>query len=1060
MRIFYKIFLFFSLTCYTFASTPVSVEAYDEQKNNPNHLTLKIRINNNTLDTLKNVVIRYFLPYEETRKLEVSPYYLDNAKISIDTLNNNLSVNIRIMELPPGTFPNSSGLSLGMNYADYGDFNKIENFSYPGSDNFKVVDNMPVYLDDLVLVGQTIVLDDIPKVHIVFFQPNVDSSLEPSLKLVNNGKSINLKYLFLLDKFHYKHSLQRKNNISSYLVAGDTLNVCINKECKGDTYLPKTILENYGELMLKYNATILDYVSWGIKGTLSSVAVNNGVWKDSTDYIVIDNKIKGPSLTYNKGDFFSRSDVDGITSFDWMKYSFNERKSFNGSLPNTEPFSWNDEVKIILPSDKKVCFSWKPILGALSYRLNIFSQDSVIIYQEETSKTSTDIFLLEGKYIWGVESNAKNIDSAKWENESINSAKYQVELLAESQKYVESFSLDVVSRAARKDTKLLVPNWGMYAKIRDWDNAHIGNHHWDEEESYRCWAVGINILNHYFGGDLTQDEIKIYGMKKKWNFKKDSILWAFPLEALGAASDSVIMETLSWALGGVNVEYFEGILADSIIKNSINNKKPLYVGNQSHIMVIDAYRIREDKVMEVRFLNPHNNGGSEWQEYSTAGIIGYFLYDKPKQVLKRDSLITVDSDNDGITDFDEKYRFKTNPYSMDSDGDGVFDKVEILSYTIREIVNQKPALSDSLYNPINMQNNVWILGIEKEILADSDKDNFRAEIDLDSDNDGIKDGEEDINKNGIIDEGETDPYIADFNIKPIHSDNDIPGDFALYSLDYISINDGSKCYDYKNYPSNTGAICSFATESKRKHYAVYLAGGNKQKILHSMGDVLLRNKDTINYVYLYTGNDYKPRLDMQKDAIALGSSYVSELNWPWSVSTELQNYYEGNEEKIVRAGESFTLKDGDVFKILKVESNAILQIDKGEMFLGDLQIESGAKINYINQGQPIIMHSKGSVLWKGKIETQGLNALGIRNRLVTIASQFKFIYHGENPLIIEGEWAGTIFAPNAKLILGQAEKKFYGRFLGNGITVHQYASLYSVPFQEVLTPIFVLNKRQ
>ena len=64
-------------------------------------------------------------------------------------------------------------------------------------------------------------------------------------------------------------------------------------------------------------------------------------------------------------------------------------------------------------------------------------------------------------------------------------------------------------------------------------------------------------------------------MKKKWNFKKDSILWAFPLEALGAASDSVIMETLSWALGGVNVEYFEGILADSIIKNSINNKKPL-----------------------------------------------------------------------------------------------------------------------------------------------------------------------------------------------------------------------------------------------------------------------------------------------------------------------------------------------------------------------------------------------------------------------------------------------------------------------------------------------------
>ena len=46
----------------------------------------------------------------------------------------------------------------------------------------------------------------------------------------------------------------------------------------------------------------------------------------------------------------------------------------------------------------------------------------------------------------------------------------------------------------------------------------------------------------------------------------------------------------------------------------------------------------------------------------------------------------------------------------------------------------------------------------------------------------------------------------------------------------------------------------------------------------------------------------------------------------------------------------------------------------------------------------------------------------------------------------EGMWAGTIFAPNADLILGQSNKSLYGRFLGKNVTVHQYAQVYSIPF--------------
>ncbi len=69
-----------------FAEAPVSVEAYDEQANDPNQVTLRIRLTNHTEDTLQNVRLRYFLDDEKGRDLTLSPYYLPGATLSIDTL--------------------------------------------------------------------------------------------------------------------------------------------------------------------------------------------------------------------------------------------------------------------------------------------------------------------------------------------------------------------------------------------------------------------------------------------------------------------------------------------------------------------------------------------------------------------------------------------------------------------------------------------------------------------------------------------------------------------------------------------------------------------------------------------------------------------------------------------------------------------------------------------------------------------------------------------------------------------------------------------------------------
>ena len=57
--------------------------------------------------------------------------------------------------------------------------------------------------------------------------------------------------------------------------------------------------------------------------------------------------------------------------------------------------------------------------------------------------------------------------------------------------------------------------------------------------------------------------------------------------------------------------------------------------------------------------------------------------------------------------------------------------------------------------------------------------------------------------------------------------------------------------------------------------------------------------------------------------------------------------------------------------------------------------------------------------------------------------------NGEQPVIVEGYWAGTIYAARAPLILGQTVKNVYGRFLGKGVTVHQNTYVYRIDFNPV-----------
>lgn len=175
------------LSAWTLAQNPVRVEAFDEQGNNPGRLTLRLRLTNSSADTMQNVRARYFLPFEKNRSLQLSPHYLAGSVLSMDTVGGFLAVNVDLPKLAPGVFPNESGISLGMHYADYGDFEKGENFSYPGADSFAATDRIPVYLDGVLLDGESPLDGDEPGIRFSGFQPE-KSRTGQWVKLENVGE--------------------------------------------------------------------------------------------------------------------------------------------------------------------------------------------------------------------------------------------------------------------------------------------------------------------------------------------------------------------------------------------------------------------------------------------------------------------------------------------------------------------------------------------------------------------------------------------------------------------------------------------------------------------------------------------------------------------------------------------------------------------------------------------------------------------------------------------------------------------------------------------------------
>ncbi|WP_057830374.1 LruC domain-containing protein [Colwellia sp. TT2012] len=151
-------------------------------------------------------------------------------------------------------------------------------------------------------------------------------------------------------------------------------------------------------------------------------------------------------------------------------------------------------------------------------------------------------------------------------------------------------------------------------------------------------------------------------------------------------------------------------------------------------------------------IDSDNDGLNDWDEINILGTDpnlsdsdGDGLTDKEEVIIYQSNPLMADSDEDGLSDFDEVVIYNSDPTMVDTDGDGASDYEEVM------VTKTDPSLIDSDHDGLSDQQELLETNTDPT-LADSDGDGLtdNEELNLfntdphnpDSDNDGFSDGNE------------------------------------------------------------------------------------------------------------------------------------------------------------------------------------------------------------------------------------------------------------------------------------------------------------------------------
>ncbi len=398
-------------------------------------------------------------------------------------------------------------------------------------------------------------------------------------------------------------------------------------------------------------------------------------------------------------------------------------------------------VEVLLPIDGAILtvsdatLDWYSVKGAASYRVQVAADTGFTALLVDTTVSEPQVSvgsLSPGHYVWHVQSIAADGTTSGVAGPSGFELRPTGEQVPRSD---AGKQLNVPWLVQHKDTTMLLLEEPHEHAPMAWDMAHLPASKDDPADQKNCALAMVAMVNHFYGGDLSQDRIGYEELKARrpGDPEEDLMYWyGLDIEQTNAAFACALGGPVTFIPTFTSYDH-----AWTYITTEIDAGRPVAGAGPHHGYVISGYQVDRNghRVMTVndpaRGQLPIDLDAGRGQPED----LSLWLMPEHPTARMQEKSVTADSDGDGVVDFDETQRFKTNPNDPDSDADKVRDKQDVVS---------------GVFDP----DNGYAFHPENSG-RDWDGDALATELDPDSDAGGCQDGEEDKSGDGHRGDPET-----------------------------------------------------------------------------------------------------------------------------------------------------------------------------------------------------------------------------------------------------------------------------------------------------------------
>ncbi|MFZ5858838.1 MAG: C39 family peptidase [Chloroflexota bacterium] len=378
--------------------------------------------------------------------------------------------------------------------------------------------------------------------------------------------------------------------------------------------------------------------------------------------------------------------------------------------------------------------SWYPAPGAAQYHVQVAIDEAFQSMQidETVSEPALHVQLSSGVYFWRVQ--AITEEGAAADFSPTQKVTIRPASSGAGHQAAPRGDLAVPLIGQHKDTKMILLESKNETGAHAWDVDHVKLDQSDPADNANCAIASIAMINAFYGGDLSQDRIGYEVLHDLFPGPEYDLMYGRGLYA------NEISQGLEFALEGDSVyrprpESLDVFWTD--VQLEIDAGAPILAAQlPGHAFVVIGY-FEEDGE---RYVTINDPWWAQWGPYSIRiddVPWKYYWLTSPDSVpTLNDPEINMDSDGDGIVDFDETNRFGTSPNDDDTDKDNLKDKNDL-----------RASVYDEQWG--------YAIASLSYFGRDYDQDGIKMELDPDSDGGGCFDGMEDFDLDGKYKEPET-----------------------------------------------------------------------------------------------------------------------------------------------------------------------------------------------------------------------------------------------------------------------------------------------------------------